>query len=80
MHLEDETKEKITKTLVTELVWKTYADLNESTSPGKDSVYNSDHLQMSCEILLELVTAYEFIEFMTTYLYNHSIFRKLQNS
>lgn len=72
--MEDHSQEKVTKALVTQLVWQGYAELVNSGS------YNSENLQTACDIFLEIVTAFEFPEFMTTYLYNHSVFRKLQDS
>ncbi|CAG7822456.1 unnamed protein product [Allacma fusca] len=75
--LEDSTREPITKQLVVEIVRNTFENLKSQNGfkPNEVSV-----LETSCQIFVEVVTASEFPEFITTYLYNHSSFRRLQGT
>ena len=76
-HLEDGSREVITRGLVQSIVSDLLDTLKSKmcTSPQDQEV-----LEACARIFMEIVTAYEFPEFITTYLYNHTMFRQLQNT
>jgi len=72
--LSDGSGEKITKAWVRAEAFKLLASANGSVYEDKKLLGDS------VQIFVEVVTASEFPEFLTTYLYNHSIFRALHNT
>lgn len=56
------------------------AEAKEVLEAADPKVYDKKTMVDSVQIFLEIVTAADFPEFLTTFLYNHSIFRSYQRS
>ncbi|ODM96346.1 Malate synthase [Orchesella cincta] len=69
--LEGDTRRPVTKALVNQCIDGLYKTATLKSSTRTEDMF----LQQACQILLEVVTATEFPEYITTYLYNHSYFR-----
>ncbi|CAL8082887.1 unnamed protein product [Orchesella dallaii] len=69
--LEGDTRRLVTKTLVKQCIDELYKHATIKSSTNTEDTF----MKQACQILLEVVTASEFPEYITTYLYNHSYFR-----